>query len=86
MQPGAPGFASVRVAPHLGALTRLDAATAHPKGLVETRYERQGDRLRGVVTLPAGIGGEFVWGGRRVALKPGRNTIDLTRAVQEGVR
>ncbi len=86
VQPSAAGFASVRVAPHLGALTRLDAATAHPKGLVETRYERQGDRLRGVVTLPAGIGGEFVWGGRRVALKPGRNTIDLTRAVQEGVR
>ncbi|KRA67075.1 hypothetical protein ASD89_02310 [Caulobacter sp. Root656] len=81
VQPAAPGFASVRVAPHLGALTKLDAAIAHPRGLIETRYVRDGDHLTATVTLPAGVEGVFEWRGRRMALKPGANRLDLTQAI-----
>lgn len=80
VQPASPGFARVRVAPHLGALTKLDAATVHPRGLIETRYVRDGDRLKAIVTLPAGVSGTFEWESRRAPLKPGHNSIDLTRA------
>jgi hypothetical protein len=70
-----PGFASVEVAPHLGALRRLDAALAHPDGLIRTRYDRAGDRLRVTIDLPAGLSGTFRYGGRSEALRPGRNSF-----------
>ena len=80
IQPASPGFASVRIAPHLGTLTRLDAASAHPLGAIEVRYRRSAGRLRAIVRLPAGLAGEFQWGGRRIALHPGSNRLVLTEA------
>lgn len=77
----APGFARVRIEPHLGALHRLDAATAHPKGLIETRYvlDSQTGRLSADVRLPRGLAGVFVWQGRERALRPGRNRFVMAR-------
>ncbi len=75
IQPGAPGYASVTVAPHPGALTSFDAGAATPKGLVKVRYAREGTTARFVVWLPAGLSGQFDWHGDVQPLKPGRTTI-----------
>jgi hypothetical protein len=75
VEPSAPGFASVRVAPHLGALTGVAAKYPHPLGTISVNLERSGDGIRGSVTLPAGLGGTFVWGGRTTELHPGVNTL-----------
>lgn len=79
----APGFARVRVEPHLGTLTTLDVAVAHPRGLVETHYTRQGGKLSAAITLPAGVSGAFAWRGQTRALVAGRNEITLVEAASE---
>ena len=78
IQPDAPGFTRVRIAPHLGTLHRLDAAMAHPAGLIETRYvAKGGGGLDAMVRLPAGLTGSFVWNGETRALRPGANHLVL---------
>lgn len=77
VEPASPGFTTVRIAPHLGDITSLDATTAHPRGLIQTTYRRQGQRLDATVTLPAGISGEFVWNGKSEPLKPGVNRLTV---------
>lgn len=76
VRPAAPFFAKVRVAPSPGPLGRIRARTPHPKGFVETRLEFYGQGgVHGEVTLPKDVTGEFVWQGRSIALKDGRNGI-----------
>ena len=77
IQPSAPGFATVRVAPHLGPLKKLDAAVVHPRGLIETQYTLRNDHLNAVVTLPPGLTGEFAWNGRSRPLHGGVNQIAI---------
>ncbi len=77
IKPAAPGFAAVTIAPHLGSLTRLDAAVAHPAGLVRVRYKRKGKRLDVVVDLPATVLGTFEWSGQHRALRGGRTAFSL---------
>ena len=77
IQPSAPGFARVRVSPNLGLLKRVEAAMAHPRGRIETRYRIAGERLRATVTLPTGLDGTFEWQGQSAVLRPGRNRIDM---------
>jgi alpha-L-rhamnosidase len=79
IQSDAPGFARVRVQPHLGSLTALDAALVHPRGLIETKYNVRGSALSALVTLPEGVTGSFVWQGQRRDLKSGRNEFTVAR-------
>ena len=78
-----PGFERVRIAPNLGALRKLDAAVAHPAGLIETRYTRTGARLRASIRLPASVSGEFIWNGRSFPLRPGRNSLRVPDGTQD---
>lgn len=77
--PAAPGFSKVMIAPHLGSLTKLDAAMPSPKGLIETRYNRVGDRLTAAIRLPPGLSGTFMLKGRATPLHPGQNEIEMPR-------
>lgn len=77
VRPGAPGYATVRVAPALGTLTRLDATAATPHGPVRVRYRRDDGRLTAVIDTPGSLVGVFEWGGARRALRPGRNRFVL---------
>lgn len=74
--PGSPGYATVRVAPALGRLKRVDAVAATPAGPVSVRYQVAGDRLRVRVTKPATLAGTFEWRGRSYPLS--RITTRLT--------
>lgn len=79
VEPDAPGYARIRVEPHLGELKRLDAAVAHPKGVIETRYRRDAETgaLAAEIRLPRGLSGVFVWNGEQHRLRPGRNRLSF---------
>jgi hypothetical protein len=73
IEPAEPGFKTVRIAPHLGNLTHLEATYPHPLGLIHVAY----DATSAKITLPAGLTGEFVWKGKTVKLGSGDVVIPL---------
>jgi len=73
----APGFQRVRVRPYPGRLERVAGSIPHPKGEVSVKLEREGNRLRVEIGLPAGVTGEFSWRGTTRELGPGPNTFDV---------
>jgi alpha-L-rhamnosidase len=76
VRPDAPGFRSVRIAPHLGPLQRAEGRIPHPLGDIEVRLVRSGAHgVQGEVTLPAGLAGVFEWEGAEKPLRSGRQTI-----------
>jgi len=78
IEPASPGFATVRIAPHLGNLPSLTATYSHPQGNIKVKYERKGSDFHGEITLPGTLTGTFqVDSGRIMPLKPGRNKIDI---------
>jgi len=80
IEPSAPGFATVHIAPHLGSLTSLKASYPHPQGMIEVEYHRQGDGLNATITLPGTLTGSFVYEGKDWwPLKPGVNQIHAPR-------
>ena len=77
IQPGEPGFRTVRVAPALGSLRRVEASMPHPLGTIGVSLERTGTSgLKGSIRLPKGLNGEFVWRGRKTVLAGPITTID----------
>ena len=53
IEPASPGFATVRVAPHLGSLHAVTANYPHPEGTITVEYHRNGTALDADVTCPA---------------------------------
>jgi len=76
VEPASPGFAAVRIAPHLGPLRDLKAKFPHPQGMIEVDLKRTGSGIEGTVTLPGTLAGTFVFGGKSWPLMPGANHID----------
>jgi hypothetical protein len=77
IQPGEPGFQTVRIAPALGSLRHVEAAMPHPLGMIEVSLDRVGaSGLKGSIRLPAGLTGEFVWRGKKTALQGSSVMID----------
>ena len=79
IEPASPGFATVRIAPHLGSLDRLKASYPHAQGLIEVEYDRRGlgSGLNATVTLPGTLSGSFSFKGQTWPLKPGVNHIEV---------
>ncbi|HLH02489.1 MAG TPA: alpha-L-rhamnosidase C-terminal domain-containing protein [Bryobacteraceae bacterium] len=75
IEPAAPGFRKVRVAPNLGSLQSISASMPHPYGVIRVEFTREPDRLRGAIELPPGTSGEFDWGGKRVPIRAGVNRV-----------
>ena len=77
IQPGEPGFKTVRIAPSLGNLRHVEAAMPHPLGMIEVTFDRvSASGLKGSIRLPPGLTGEFVWRGKRTELRGGTIAID----------
>jgi hypothetical protein len=70
----APGFARVRVRPHLGELAFAEGSVPHPKGSVDVRVEA-GGAVR--IVLPAGVTGDFEWRGVKRELTAGVNQFGV---------
>jgi hypothetical protein len=75
IEPASPGFASVRIAPHLGTLNSLNASFPHPKGEIKVEYKREGSGLDATITLPGDLLGTFLVNGNVQSLNPGVNQI-----------
>jgi len=73
----APGFARVRITPHLGTLQSLEITTPHPKGLINTSYKRIGNAIDASITLPDGLAGVLVWHGTEHPLHAGLQELHL---------
>lgn len=80
IQSNAPGYALVKIEPHLGPLRKLDAAVAHPSGLIEVRYAVRGSSVAVRVRLPAGLRGTFWWNGKATSLVGGVNQFAVPSA------
>jgi len=79
IQPDAPGYARLRVAPVLGDLTALDAAAATPRGKVSVRYAINGDTMAAEIDRPAGLPGDFVWKGKHYPLTDTHSRFTVPR-------
>ena len=75
IEPASPGFATVRIAPHLGSLPSVTASYPHPQGDIKVEFHRQGSGLTGNVTLPGTLNGTFFFAGKTQPLHPGLNQI-----------
>jgi hypothetical protein len=75
IEPAAPGFATVRITPHLGSLNNLTASFPHPRGEIRVEYQRKPSGIDATITLPADLTGSFVLDGKASTLKPGMNHI-----------
>ena len=75
IEPASPGFATVRIAPHLGKLPSLTATYPHPEGTIRVEYHRKGAGLDASITLPGKLIGIFDYQEKSTPLHPGLNTI-----------
>ena len=77
IEPAKPGFKSVKIQPHLGKLYEAAGTVPHPLGNIEVSLKRKGTKgITAEITLPEGLGGEFIWNGEKIPLKQGRQTIN----------
>jgi hypothetical protein len=75
IEPASPGFASVRIAPHLGTLPSLTASYPLPEGPIKVEYRREGAGIDASILLPGKLTGSFVYNRKAWPLKPGVNSI-----------
>jgi hypothetical protein len=75
IEPASPGFSTVRIAPHLGALPSVTATYPHPQGDIKVDFHRNGSSLSGTITLPGTLTGTFVYNGKTTPLNPGVNQV-----------
>jgi hypothetical protein len=80
IQPAAPGYARLRVAPLLGNLTRLDATAATPYGPVTVKYRVSEGFLIAEIERPTKLPGELVWLGKSHSLQTSRTVLSLPLA------
>jgi alpha-L-rhamnosidase len=77
IEPSSPGFKTVKIEPHLGSLTSLEATYPHPQGLIRVKYSVGGAVTHAEIELPQGLTGELVWKGKARQLKNGKASFDL---------
>jgi hypothetical protein len=86
IEPASPGFATVRIAPHMGNLPSLSARYPHPQGEIKVEYNytgsqdphmKGGSAFHADIALPGILTGTFQFDGQSWPLKPGSNQIDI---------
>ena len=77
IRPEKPGFARVKIEPHLGALKHVTAALPSAKGLIQAEYTETTSGVRAEITLPSNVTGDFFWKGKSFPLYPGHQELLL---------
>ena len=78
IMPDAPGFEEVLIKPSLGILDNVEGKMPHPKGEIAVSLKRKGKvGIEGVVSLPENITGRFIWNGKNIILKGGKQTVSI---------
>ena len=75
----APGFGSVRIEPHLGALINASGTIPHPNGNIKASYVLRNGKWNIDIVLPPKISGKFIWKGKEYALREGETKITVDR-------
>jgi len=73
----APGFAKVRIEPHLGEIKEIGGEMPHPAGKISVHYTLKKNILEIKIDLPTSISGTFIWKGEQYSLKPGANSLKI---------
>ena len=77
IESAAPGFGKVKIEPHLGSLTSLEATMPHPLGNIIVRYKRSGEHLDADITIPNSLPGTVTWNGKTVELHEGSQQLSF---------
>lgn len=77
IKPDAPGFARVRIEPHLNGLEWVKGEAPHPNGAIRIYIRKENGQIRADIELPPGLPGVFVWNGKESSLKPGKQNLKL---------
>ncbi len=78
IMPDAPSFEEVLIQPSLGILNDAEGKMPHPKGEIKVSVKRKGKSgIEGEVTLPENTKGRFVWNGKTLPLKGGKQSVSL---------
>lgn len=78
VQPAAPGFSKVTIAPHPGGADSISGVVPTPAGDVAVSLQRTAPgNWQANIHLPAGVSGQLVWQGRQYSLQPGKQTLLL---------
>jgi alpha-L-rhamnosidase len=77
IRPASPGFEKVLIEPNPGNLKWIDGSVPHPKGNIVVHLEHKNGKINGTVELPADVTGTFVWQGKTMDLKSGKQNIQL---------
>jgi hypothetical protein len=73
----APGFAKVRIEPHLGDMKTASGEIPHPNGKLSVDYKLDGGKWNISIELPVKTSGTFVWKGKTYLLKAGGNSFRI---------
>jgi hypothetical protein len=69
IEPASPGFKTVKIEPHLGALTHIEGKMPHPDGTISFSLKRKGNNgIEGEIILPENLTGTFLWNGKTLKL------------------
>ncbi|HWZ14142.1 MAG TPA: alpha-L-rhamnosidase C-terminal domain-containing protein [Mucilaginibacter sp.] len=71
----APGFAKIKIVPHLGTLTNVSGDIPHPDGKVSVSYQLQNSKWQINISLPGKTSGILVWKTKIYLLKSGANSF-----------
>jgi alpha-L-rhamnosidase len=77
IRPLTPGFSTVAIEPHLGALTHVSATMAHQQGDLKAEYTRTSQAVEAQITLPNSLSGALMWQGKRYPLHDGSQHLTL---------
>ena len=78
IMPASPGFSSVLIEPALGELTQAQGSMFHPNGEISVALQRKGiDGINAEINLPEKLTGKFIWKGKEIMLKTGKQKIEL---------
>jgi alpha-L-rhamnosidase len=77
IKPLTPGHREIEIAPSFGSLTWIDAIYPYHLGNIEISLKRNGSKIEGQITIPAGMKAYFIWGTKRTELKEGKQLISL---------
>lgn len=62
IRPASYGFQTVEISPLLGELNTVSGKLAHPAGEIYVELHKNGNQLKAIVQLPAGVSGIFKYG------------------------
>ena len=71
----APGFAKVKIEPHLGILKNISGEIPHPNGKLSVQYMYKNSKWMIEINLPSKTTGSFIWKGKSYLLKQGKNNF-----------